>query len=210
MCWFWPGNKDGSLFDVPISGRWPPLVLVQSPAHLHLYHGTFWNCHNMLCCSSPWLWTPTVLGLLCRSCCLIAQLCPTRWDPINRSTPGLAVHQQLPEFTQTHVHWVSDVIQLSHPLLSPSPAFNLSQHQGQWVSSLHQVVKILKFQLQHQSFQWIFRTDFLEDWLVESPCSPRDSQESSLAPQLESISSSALSLLYDPTLTFVHGYLKKL
>ena len=66
----------------------------------------------------------------------------------------------------------------SHPLLSPSPsAFNLSQHQGlfQGVSSLHQVAKELKFQLQHQSFQWIFRADFLEDWLVWSPCSLRDS-----------------------------------
>ena len=77
---------------------------------------------------------------------------------------GLPVHHQLPEFTQTHVHWVSDAIQPSHPLLSPSPpAFNLSQHQGlfKWVRSLHQVVKVLEFQLQHQSFQWIFRVDFL-------------------------------------------------
>ena len=70
----------------------------------------------------------------------------------------------LPEFTQTHVHWVGDAIQLSHPLPSPSfPTFNLSQHQSlfKWVSSLHQVAKVLEFQLQHQSFQWIFRTDFL-------------------------------------------------
>ena len=69
-----------------------------------------------------------------------------------------------PEFTQTHVHWVGDAIQPSHPLSSRSPpAFNLSQHQGlyKWVSSLHQVAKILELQLQHQSFQWIFRTDFL-------------------------------------------------
>ena len=69
-----------------------------------------------------------------------------------------------PEFTQTHVHWVSDTIQPSHPLSSPSPpALNLSQHQGlfKWVSPSHQVAKVLEFQLQHQSFQWIFRTDFL-------------------------------------------------
>ena len=61
------------------------------------------------------------------------------------------------------VHWVSDTIQPSHPLSFPSPAFNLSQHQGlfQWVSSLHQVARVLEFQLQHPSFQWIFRTDFL-------------------------------------------------
>ena len=79
------------------------------------------------------------------------------------SMPGLPVHHQLPEFTQTHVHRVGDAIQPSHPLSSPSPAFKLSQHQGffQRVSSSHQVAKVLEFQLQHQSFQWIFRTEFL-------------------------------------------------
>ena len=92
----------------------------------------------------------------------VTQTCPTFWDPMNRSTPGLPVHHQLLEFTQIHVHWGSDVIQLSHPLSSPSPALNLSQHQGlfQWVSSSHQVAKVLEFQLQHQSFQWTPRTDF--------------------------------------------------
>ena len=91
------------------------------------------------------------------------QSCPTLCDPMNHSTPGLPVHHQLPESTQTHVHWVGDAIQPSHPLSSPSPALNLSQHQGlfKWVSSSHQVAKVLEFQLQHQSFQWIFRTDFL-------------------------------------------------
>ena len=80
------------------------------------------------------------------------------------SKPGLPVYHQLHEFTQTHVHLVDDAIQPSHPPSSPSPpAFNLSQHQGlfKWVSSSHQVAKVLEFQLQHQSFQWIFRTDFL-------------------------------------------------
>ena len=94
----------------------------------------------------------------------VAQSCPTLCNPMDCSMPGLPVHHQLPEFTQTHVHWVGDTIQPSHPLLSPSsPTFNFPQHQGlfQWVSSLHQVVKVLEFQLQHQSFQWIFRTDFL-------------------------------------------------
>ena len=83
------------------------------------------------------------------------------------SRPGLPIHHQLPEFTQTHVHWVGDAIQTSHPLSCPSPpAFNFSQHQGlfQWVSSSHQVAKVLEFQLQHQSFQWTFRTDFLLGW----------------------------------------------
>ena len=94
----------------------------------------------------------------------VQELSPNLCDPMNRSTPGLPAHHQLPEFTQTHAHRVGDAIQPSHPLLSPSPlAFNLSQHQGlfKWVSSLHQVAKVLEFQLQHQSFQWIFRTDLL-------------------------------------------------
>ena len=98
----------------------------------------------------------------------VAQLCLTLCDPMDCSTPSLPVHHQLPEFTQNHVHWVDDAIQPSHPLLSPSPAFNLSQHQGlfKWVSSSYRVVKVLKLQLQHQSFQLIFRTDlFRMDWL---------------------------------------------
>ena len=80
----------------------------------------------------------------------VTQSCPTLWDPMNRSMPGLPVHHQLPEFTQTHVHRVGDAIQLSHPLSSPSPpAPNPSQHQSlfQWVNSLHEVAKVLEFQL---------------------------------------------------------------
>ena len=94
----------------------------------------------------------------------VAQSCPSLCNPMDCSTPGLPVHHQLLEFTQTHVHWVGDAIQLFHPLLSLSPpAFNLSQHQSlfKWVSSSHQVAKVLEFLLQHQSFQWIFRTNFL-------------------------------------------------
>ena len=92
----------------------------------------------------------------------VTQSCPTLCDPMNRSTPGLPVHHQLPEFIQTHVHHVSDAIQPSHPLSSPSPpAPNPSQHQSlfQWVNSSHQVAKVLEFQLLHQSFQWTPRTD---------------------------------------------------
>ena len=118
----------------------------------------------------PWRipWTEEPGGLLVRHNWMTntkfssVQSCLTLCDPMNHSTPGLPVHHQLPEFTQTHVHWVSDVIQPSHPLLSPSPfAFILSQHQGlfQWVDSSRQVAKVLE--LQHQSFQWIFRVDFL-------------------------------------------------
>ena len=84
--------------------------------------------------------------------------------PMDCSTPGLPVHHQLPEFTQTHVHWVGDAIQPLHPLSSPSPpAFNLSQHQGlfKWVRSSHQVAKVLEFQFWHQFFQWTPRTELL-------------------------------------------------
>ena len=93
----------------------------------------------------------------------VTQSCLTLCNPMDCSTPGLPFHHQLPEFTQAHVHWVGDAIQPSHSLSSSSPAFNLSQHQGlfQWVSSSHHMTKVLEFQLQHQSLQWIFRTDFL-------------------------------------------------
>ena len=141
----------------------------------------------------------------------VAQSCPTPCDPMNRSTPGLPVHHQLLVFTQTHEHWVSDAIQPSHPLLSPSPsAFNLSHRQSlfQWVSSSHQVAKVLELQLQPQSYQCIFRTDFLYDWLIWSPCSSRDSQESSPTPQFKSINSSVLSLLHSPTFTAIHDHWK--
>ena len=93
--------------------------------------------------------------------------------------PDFPVLHCFQEFAQTHVHWISDAIQPPHPLSPPfPPPVNLSQHQdlSQWVSSSHQVAKVLE--LQHQSFQWIFMVDFLQDWLVWFPCSRRDSQES--------------------------------
>ena len=94
----------------------------------------------------------------------VTQSCLTLCDPMSHSMPGLPVHHQPPESTQIHVHWVGDAIQPSYPLLSPSPpTLNLFQHQSlfKWVSSLHQVAKVLEFQLQHQSFQWTLRTDLL-------------------------------------------------
>ena len=140
----------------------------------------------------------------------VAQSCPTLWNPMNHSTPGLPVHHHLLEFTQTHVHRVRDAIQPSHPRSSPSPpASNPSQHQSlfQWVNSLQEVAKVLEFQLQHHSFQRNPRVD-LQNGLVGSPCSPRDSQESSLTPQFKSINSSALRLLHSPTLTSIHDHRK--
>ena len=122
------------------------------------------------------------------------------------------LYHQLLELAQTHVRRVNDAIQSSHPLSSPfPPAFSLYEHQGlyqhqglfKWVRSSHQTAKVLEFQLQHQFFQWIFRTDFLFDGLVGSRCSPRDSQESSATPQFKSIYFSALSFLYSPNLTSI-------
>ena len=121
------------------------------------------------------------------------------------SIPVFPVYHQLPELIQTHVR-VSDAIQPSHPLLSPSsPTFILSQHQDlcQWVSALHQVAKILEFQLQHQFFQWTPRTDLplgLTGWIsLQSKGLSRVFSK----PQFKSISASALNFLYSPTLTSI-------
>ena len=141
----------------------------------------------------------------------VAQLCPTLCNSMNPSTPGLPVHHQLPESIQTHVHRVGDAIQPSHPLSSPSPpALNPSQHQClfQWVNSLHEVAKVLEFQLQHHSLQRNPRADLLQNGLVGSPCRPRDSQESYPTPQFKSINPLALSLLHSPNLTSIHDHRK--
>ena len=136
----------------------------------------------------------------------VTQPCLNLCHPMDYSKPDFPVHHQLQQLAKTYVHQVGDARQPSHSLLPASPVFNLSQHQSlfQWVSSSHQVAKVLKLQFHHQSFQWIFRTDFLEDGLVGSPSSPRDSQESSPTPQCKSISSSALSFLYGSTLISIH------
>ena len=105
----------------------------------------------LLLCSLLWIvyfaWMTVLSSVQFSS---VAQSCPTLWNPMSRSTPGLPVHHHLLEFTQTHIHRVGDAIQLCHPLLSPSPsAPNPSQHQSlfQWVNSLHEVAKVLEFQL---------------------------------------------------------------
>ena len=96
-------------------------------------------------------------------CCSVTKSCPTLCDPLNCRTPVFAILHYLSEFAQTHVHWVIDAIQPSEPLSPPSPpALSLSQHQSfKWVDCSHQVAKVLELQLQHQSFPWIFRVDFL-------------------------------------------------
>ena len=130
----------------------------------------------------------------------LPQLCPSFCDPHGLQHIRFPVLHHLLGLAQTHVHWVDDAIQPSHPVLPPSPpALSLPQHQGlfQCTGFLHQVAKVLVLQLQHQFFQWIFKVDFLYDWLVWS-CSPRDSQESSPTPQFKNIHSLALSFLFSP------------
>ena len=131
----------------------------------------------------------------------VAQLCLTLCDPMNCSTPGLPVHHR----------FKLSSIEPSHPLSSPfPPASNPSQHQRllQWVNPSHEVAKVLEFQPQHQSFLRTTRTDLLQNELFGSPCSPRDSQESSPTPQFKNINSSALSFLHIPTLVSIHDHWK--
>ena len=142
--------------------------------------------------------------MLC--CCLVPKLCPTLCNPMDCGSARLPCPSRSPGVCSTHGRWVGDASQPLHPLSSPSlPAFSLSQHQGlfQWVSSSHQAAKVLELQLQHRSFKWILRIDFLEDWLILSPSCPRDSEDCSPTPHFKSINSSVLSLLNGPTLTSV-------
>ena len=128
----------------------------------------------------------------------VAQSCPALCDPMDCSMPGFLVHHQVPELAQTHVHRGSDAIQPSHPLSSPSPpAFNVSHHQGlfQWVSSSHQMAKVLKLQLQHHSGQISFRIDWFDLLAIQRT-------------QFKNISSLVLSFLCSPTLTSIRDYWK--
>ena len=136
----------------------------------------------------------------------VTQSCPTFCDPMDCRTPGLPVHHQLPEFTQTHVHesvMPSNQLILCHPLLLPLsiiPSIRVFSNESA-LSIRWPKYWSFSFSL---SLQWIFRTDFLQDGLVGSPCSPKDSQESSLTPQFKSINSLVLSFLYNPTFTSIH------
>ena len=139
----------------------------------------------------------------------VTQSCPTLWDPMNRSMPGLPVHHQLPEFTQTHVHWVCDAIQPSHPLSSPSPpGFNLPRIR---VSSNESALRMRWAKDWSFSFSISLSSEhpglisFRMDWLDLLAVQP---QESSPTPQFKSINSSALSFLYSPTLLSIHDHRK--
>ena len=152
------------------------------------------------------------LHIYCHQFSSVAQLCLTLCDPTERSTRGFPVHHQLSESTQTHVCHVGDASQPSHLLSSPSPpAFNLSQHQGlfQWISSSHPGDQSIGASASASVLPINIQDWFPLGWLAGSPCSPRDSQESSPTPQFKSINSSALSFLHSPTLTFIHDHWKK-
>ena len=124
------------------------------------------------------------------NCCSVTKLCPTLPNYMDCSMPASSVFHYLPKFAQTDVHWWYLTVS------SPVTAFSSCPQSF----SAESFPVVLELQLQHQSFQWVFRVDFLQDWLVWSPCCPRDSQESS----------PLLSLLYGPTLTSVHDYWKNL
>ena len=127
------------------------LLLTYKESFFNLFNKTTVNFPSRLCWEIEQKFADIIFLLF------TMHLCPILCKPMYCSMPGFLVLHHLPELAQTHVHWVGDTIQPSHPLSSPSPpAFNLSQHQGlfQWVSSLHQVAKVLEFQLQHQSFKW--------------------------------------------------------
>ena len=115
--------------------------------------------------------------------CSVTKSCTAFCDHMDCSMPGFHVPHHLLEFAQVHVHWIGDAIRPSHPPFSSCSQFSQHQDLFQKVSSLHQMARVLEFQLRHQSFQWIFRIDFLWDWLVWSPWWPRDSQASYPAPQ---------------------------
>ena len=150
------------------------ILLDQSPILMNSF-----NLNYYLLKGHP---TSKYIGILVQymsCCCSVSQSRLTLCHPRDCSILGFPIFYHLLEFAQTHVNWVDDAIQPSHPVLSPFSAFNLSQHQGlfEWVGSLHQVAKVLE--LQHQSFQRMFRVDCLYDWPISFPCCPRDSQESS-------------------------------
>ena len=140
----------------------------------------------------------------------VAQSCPTLCDPMNRSMPGLPVHHQLLEITQTQVHWVGDAIQPSHPLSSPSPpAPNPSQHQSLPMSQLFAWGGQSTGVSASASVPPMNTQDWSPlGWTGWISLSPRDSQESSPTPQFKSINSSALSFLHSPALTSIHDHWK--
>ena len=147
--WRWAFDNlgmTGTWFQIPSQGAWARWLVLSLGKDMCLSLLTYIQLSNSF-------WALTVCHVLKQTSVQfssVTQSCLTLCDPMNRSKPGLPVHHQLPEFTQTHVHRVSDAIQPSHPLSSPSPpALNPSQHQSlfQWANSSHEVAKVLEHQL---------------------------------------------------------------
>ena len=141
----------------------------------------------------------------------VTQSCPTVCSLMDCSTPGIPVHHQLPEFTQTHVHWVGDTIQSSQPLSSPSPpTFNLSQHQGlfKWVTFFASGGQSIGVSASALVLPMNIQDWFPLGWADWISLQSKDSQESSPTPQFKNINSLSLSFLYSPTLTSIHDYWK--
>ena len=172
------------MFATSLLFLWKKIDLISLSSSFHIMRGKYdirWpNCNMEMRTifrgirenrtrSLTYLWSQAMLPAWvshpCRIicfCCVFAQYCPTVHDPKDYSMPSFPVLHYLLEFAQTHVHWINDAIHPFHPLSSPSPpTFSLSQHQGlfHWVESSHQVAQVLE--LQHQSFQWLFRVDSL-------------------------------------------------
>ena len=149
-----------------------------------------------------------VLPIFLFCCCSVTTSYLTLWDPMDCSTPGFPVLHYLPEFNKTHLHWVNDFIQSSYPLSPPSPALKLSQDQGlsKWVSCSNQVGKLWRFSFSITAFnEYSGLISFRIDWF--GFLAVQDSQESSPAPQFESINFGTQPLL-GLTLTSLHDYWK--
>ena len=158
--------------------------------------------HNYMISSQ---WSQQAICWLLFFCCSVAKLCPNVCNPTDCSKPVFPVFHHPTEFAQAHVHWVGDASQSSHPLSPTSPALNLFQHQDlfQWIGFSHQVTKALELYFSISSpSEYSGLISFRIDWLNLDLACPRDSQESSLAPHFKGINSSALNLLYGPTITF--------
>ena len=129
----------------------------------------------------------------------------TPWTAARQASLSFTISWSLCQFLSVELLMPRNHLIFCHPLFLLPSSFPSIRVFSNWVSSSHQVANVLELQLQHQTFQWIFKVDFLYDWLVCFPCSPKDSQESSPTTEFESINSLALSILYGPTLTSIHG-----
>ena len=146
--------------------------------------------------------------LYCCCCCSVAKQVLILCDTMDCSAPGFTISRSSLKLMSIESMMPSNHLILCCPLLFPLSIFPSIRVFSNELAVCIKVATVLELQIQHHSFQWIFKIDFLKDWLVWSPCCPRDSQESSPAPQFDSINSSALSLLYGPTCIYIHDYWK--